>query len=81
MESRNALETYLYNLKTSYEDSLKDKIADDDLEELKTSVEAALEVCCARQLVFCFVAKYIMDLPAAYCNILDNSGSLIITRV
>lgn len=44
VESMNALETYLYNLKTSYEDSLKDKIGEDDLEELKTSVEAGLEV-------------------------------------
>ena len=44
MEARNALETYLYNLKTSYEDTLKDKINSDDMEELKTSVEAALEV-------------------------------------
>ena len=44
VESRNNLETYLYNLKSSYEDSLKDKIAEDDLEELKTAVEAGLEV-------------------------------------
>lgn len=44
VEARNALETYLYNLKTSYEDTLKDKINSDDMEELKTSVEAALEV-------------------------------------
>lgn len=45
VESRNNLETYLYNLKSSYEDSLKDKIAENDLEELKTAVEAGLEVC------------------------------------
>ena len=45
VESRNNLETYLYNLKASYEDSLKDKIAEDDLEELKSAVEAGLEVC------------------------------------
>lgn len=44
VEARNALETYLYNLKTSYEDTLKDKISDDDLQELKASVEAGLEV-------------------------------------
>eukprot|EP00752_Nemacystus_decipiens_P018529 g16612.t1 len=43
VESRNNLETYLYNLKASYEDSLKDKIAEDDLEELKGAVEAGLE--------------------------------------
>lgn len=44
MESRNNLETYLYNLKTSYEDSLKDKIAEADLEEIRNAVEAGLEV-------------------------------------
>eukprot|EP00903_Cladosiphon_okamuranus_P013268 g12372.t1 len=43
VESRNSLETYLYNLKSSYEDSLKDKIAEDDMEELKTAVEDGLE--------------------------------------
>lgn len=45
VEARNNLETYLYNLKTSYEDTLKGKIPEGDLEELKTSVEGALEVC------------------------------------
>lgn len=49
VESRNNLETYLYNLKASYEDSLKDKIAEDDLEELKSAVEAGLEVCTSYQ--------------------------------
>lgn len=44
VEARNTLETYIYNLKTSYEDSLKDKIAPDDVEKLKASVEAGLEV-------------------------------------
>ncbi|CAM9863508.1 unnamed protein product [Scytosiphon promiscuus] len=43
VESRNNLETYLYNLKTSYEDTLKDKMPADDAEELKTTVEAGLE--------------------------------------
>lgn len=44
VESRNNLETYLYNLKSSYEDSLKDKITEEDLEELKSAVQAGLEV-------------------------------------
>lgn len=44
VESRNNLETYLYNLKTSYEDTLKDKMPADDAEELKTAVEDGLEV-------------------------------------
>ncbi|CAN0487717.1 unnamed protein product [Ectocarpus sp. 8 AP-2014] len=44
VESRNNLETYLYNLKASYEDTLKDKMAENDLEELKTAVEGGLEV-------------------------------------
>ncbi|CAM9406288.1 unnamed protein product [Laminaria digitata] len=43
VESRNHFETYMYNLKASYEDTLKDKLAEDDLEALKTSVEAGLE--------------------------------------
>ncbi|CAM9940422.1 unnamed protein product [Ectocarpus sp. 6 AP-2014] len=43
VESRNNLETYLYNLKTSYEDTLKDKMAENDLEELKSAVEGGLE--------------------------------------
>lgn len=44
MEARNSLESYMYNLKTSYEDTMKDKIGADDKEELKTAVEAGLEV-------------------------------------
>lgn len=44
MESRNNLETYLYNLKTSCEDTLKDKIGAEDLEELRSAVNAGLEV-------------------------------------
>lgn len=46
VDARNNLETYIYNLKNSYEDTLTGKIPEDDLEELKTSVEGALEVCC-----------------------------------
>ena len=34
----------MYNLKASYEDTLKDKLTEKDLEDLKTSVEAGLEV-------------------------------------
>ncbi|WP_411017954.1 hypothetical protein, partial [Salmonella sp. s39606] len=36
-------ETYMYNLKASYEDTLKDKLSEKDLEDLKASVEAGLE--------------------------------------
>eukprot|EP00904_Undaria_pinnatifida_P000376 jgi/Undpi1/10339/HiC_scaffold_29.g12789.m1 len=43
VESRNNFETYLYNLKASYEDTLKDKIAGNDLEGLKTCVDDGLE--------------------------------------
>ena len=50
MESKNNLETYLYNLKTSYEDTLKGKISEDDQEELKSSVEGALDVRTARSV-------------------------------
>lgn len=48
VEARNNFETYMYNLKASYEDTLKDKIAEKDLEDLKTSVEAGLEVWCTQ---------------------------------
>lgn len=44
VESRNNLETYLYNLKTSCEDTLKDKITAEDLEELRSAINAGLEV-------------------------------------
>lgn len=44
VESRNHFETYMYNLKASYEDTLKYKLARKDLEDLKTCVEAGLEV-------------------------------------
>lgn len=44
VESRNNLETYLYNLKSSYEDDLKDKITDLEFEELRSAVESGLEV-------------------------------------
>ena len=44
VESRNNFETYMYNLKASYEDTLKDKLSEKDLEDLKASVEAGLEV-------------------------------------
>lgn len=44
VEARNGLETYIYNLKTAYEDTLKDKVAENDLEMLKTVSEEGLEV-------------------------------------
>lgn len=46
VEARNDLETYIYNLKTSCEDSLKNKIAEDDLAELKAMLESGLKVIC-----------------------------------
>eukprot|EP00565_Helicotheca_tamesis_P008847 CAMPEP_0185738746 /NCGR_PEP_ID=MMETSP1171-20130828/33776_1 /TAXON_ID=374046 /ORGANISM="Helicotheca tamensis, Strain CCMP826" /LENGTH=736 /DNA_ID=CAMNT_0028410089 /DNA_START=32 /DNA_END=2242 /DNA_ORIENTATION=+ len=42
VEARNHLEAYLYNLKNSISDQLKDKLANDDAETLKTTVEEAL---------------------------------------
>lgn len=49
VEERNNMETYLYNLKTAYEDTLKDKIAKEDLEELEKVVKTGLEVRTARR--------------------------------
>lgn len=46
VEARNDLETYIYNLKASCEESLKNKIAEDDLEELKAVLKAGLKVMC-----------------------------------
>mmetsp|Transcript_7697 Transcript_7697/g.11585 ORF Transcript_7697/g.11585 Transcript_7697/m.11585 type:complete len:703 (-) Transcript_7697:44-2152(-) len=41
--SRNALESYLYNVKSSYEGALKEKLGADDLETLKQTVEAGFD--------------------------------------
>ena len=42
VEARNQLESYLYALKSSAEDSLKDKLAEDDAELLKATVTEGL---------------------------------------
>jgi len=42
VEARNNLESYLYNLKNSINDTLKDKLDGDDRDTLTTSVEEAL---------------------------------------
>jgi len=43
VEARNSLEGYLYNLKNSLSDSLKDKLDADDKETLTTTVDEGLE--------------------------------------
>ncbi|CAM9407189.1 unnamed protein product [Chrysoparadoxa australica] len=42
IEARNGLEGYLYNVKNSYEGPLKEKLSEDDLEMLQSSVDGAL---------------------------------------
>jgi len=42
VEAKNQLESYLYNLRTSVQDTLKDKIKDDDKELILTTVTEAL---------------------------------------
>lgn len=51
MESRNSLETYIYNLKASYEDTLREKLPENDLEDLKTAAEDGLEVGSMRVVI------------------------------
>jgi heat shock protein 5 len=43
IDARNKLETYVYNIKSSVEDKLKDKISEDDAESVKKAVADALE--------------------------------------
>jgi len=43
VEARNQLEGYLYSLKSSVEDSLKDKLSEDDAELLKATIKEGLE--------------------------------------
>jgi len=42
IEAKNQLESYLYGLRTSVEDSLKDKIADDDKDKLSKAIADGL---------------------------------------
>jgi heat shock protein 5 len=43
IDARNQLETYCYNMKSSVEDKLKDKIDEDDKEKVLAAVKEALE--------------------------------------
>ncbi|KAG2494134.1 hypothetical protein HYH03_007772 [Edaphochlamys debaryana] len=43
VDARNKLETYLYNMKSSVEDKLKDKIEDEDNKKIGAAVKEALE--------------------------------------
>lgn len=45
IDARNKLETYVYNIKSSIEDKLKDKISEDDAETVKKAVSDTLEWC------------------------------------
>lgn len=42
IEAKNQLESYLYGLRTSIEDTLKDKISDDDKEKVNKAVSECL---------------------------------------
>jgi endoplasmic reticulum chaperone BiP len=42
VEAKNQLESYLYNLRSSVEDTLKDKISEEEAEALRATVQAAL---------------------------------------
>ncbi|PNH01427.1 Mediator of RNA polymerase II transcription subunit 37f, partial [Tetrabaena socialis] len=43
IDSRNQLETYCYNMKSTVEDKMKDKIEDEDKEKITAAVKEALE--------------------------------------
>jgi len=43
IDARNQLETYVYNMKSTIEDKMKDKISDDDKSKVKEAVDQALE--------------------------------------
>ncbi len=43
IDARNQLETYCYNMKSTVEDKMKDKIDEDDKEEITAAVKEALE--------------------------------------
>lgn len=45
IDARNKLETYVYNIKSSVEDKLKDKISEEEAETVKKAVSDALEWC------------------------------------
>jgi heat shock protein 5 len=43
IDSRNQLETYLYNMKNTVEDKMKDKIDEDDKEKITSAIKEAQE--------------------------------------
>mmetsp|Transcript_17432 Transcript_17432/g.48426 ORF Transcript_17432/g.48426 Transcript_17432/m.48426 type:complete len:655 (+) Transcript_17432:114-2078(+) len=43
IDARNKLETYLYNMKNTVEDKMKDKVSEDDKETVANAVKEALE--------------------------------------
>mmetsp|Transcript_18136 Transcript_18136/g.45685 ORF Transcript_18136/g.45685 Transcript_18136/m.45685 type:complete len:673 (-) Transcript_18136:667-2685(-) len=43
IDARNQLETYIYNMKNTIDDKLKDKISEDDKEKVQTAVKEAQE--------------------------------------
>ena len=43
IDARNKLETYVYNIKSSIEDKLKDKISEEDAETVKKAISDTME--------------------------------------
>lgn len=43
IDARNQLETYVYNMKSTVEDKLKDKISEDDKEKVQAAIKEAQE--------------------------------------
>jgi heat shock protein 5 len=43
VDARNKLETYLYNMKSTVEDKMKDKIDEDDREKVTSAIKEAQE--------------------------------------
>lgn len=70
IDARNKLETYVYNIKSSVEDKLKDKISEEEADTVKKAVADALEWCAAAAaaLVSCNARQSVLlnryDLPA-----------------
>ena len=52
IDARNKLETYVYNIKSSVEDKLKDKISEEEAESVKKAVADALEWCAAASVSY-----------------------------
>jgi hypothetical protein len=64
IDARNKLETYVYNIKSSVEDKLKDKISDEEAETVKKAVADALEWCAAAATaarVSCAIHRVLLD--------------------